>query len=112
MLVFTTTFRRYLHVAACLAFHFLQEGDSTQALELSLPVGLLTLALDFATAEAARSTSLNKSIAALPMVLLEDFLESQVRRRLFTNLFTGYHWYSLLSKVEKKTILETGCKVR
>lgn len=42
-------------------------------------MGLLTLALEFATAEAARSSSLNKAIAALPMVLLEDLLESQVK---------------------------------
>lgn len=49
-------------------------------LAFSQPFGLLTLALDFATAESARSRksgSLDRAISGLPMILLEDFMESQ-----------------------------------
>lgn len=49
-----------------------------QALAASVPLGLLTFALDFASSEAARSPSLDRAVAALPAVLLEDLLESQV----------------------------------
>lgn len=48
-------------------------------LAMARPLGLLTLALDFVTAEAARKPpAADKAIFGLPMAMLEDFLDSQV----------------------------------
>lgn len=50
----------------------------TQALEMSMPLGLLSLALEFVSTEVATSgRSIESALTGLPMVLLEDFLESQ-----------------------------------
>ena len=49
-----------------------------QALEASMPLGLLSLALEFVSTEVTASErSVGSALTGLPMVLLEDFLESQ-----------------------------------
>lgn len=58
-------------------------GVDGRGLEKSRPLGLLALTLEFATAEVARAAALSKTaepaISVLPMTMLEDFLDSQVR---------------------------------
>ena len=50
---------------------------------MAAPVGVLSLALDFVSNEVAVSSTsggagIEESLTRLPMVLVEDFLESQV----------------------------------
>ena len=52
---------------------------------MAAPVGVLSLALDFVSNEVAASSasgggSIEESLTRLPMLLVEDFLESQVSR--------------------------------
>lgn len=54
-------------------------------LQMGAPVGILSLALDFVSNEVAASSAngggnVQESLTRLPMVLVEDFLESQVKR--------------------------------
>lgn len=62
-----------LHVILCIVVF-----THPQALETSMPLGLLSLALEFVSTEVAASgRSIESALTGLPMVLLEDFLESQ-----------------------------------